>query len=135
MNPEDYLDRTHLPRPAPFLRDRVLRQAEKAWAREDETGRALRWFFHPVTAAASVALALLLALVASDLDQRVTAALVTPGPAGETGSAPSFAASGQEDLPFEEAEERRVFGAFAAYGTGRTLEGFYREEAPSDQGT
>lgn len=79
MKPEEYLNRTRAPEPAPFLRRNVLNEAERAW-RESPRRRIRELTFHPLAAAASVLLALGIAWVAGEIDSRMTASLAGGAP-------------------------------------------------------
>ncbi len=76
MQAEDYLRNTGAPNPAPFLRKTVLAKAERAWNSSEGRRPRRQWLYHPFTAAAAAAMALMLALIASEIDQRATSSLV-----------------------------------------------------------
>ncbi len=76
MNPEDYLKRTRAPKPGPFLRQKVLQEAENAWRESRGRSPVARVVFSPLTTAACVLVSFLAALLISEVDQRVTASMV-----------------------------------------------------------
>ncbi len=76
MQPEDYLRNTAAPNPAPFLRRTVLAEAERVWSSSEGRRPRRQCLHHPFAAAAAAAMALMLAMIVSEIDQRATSSLV-----------------------------------------------------------